>query len=138
MPGTVIRDSIAPDLLDGATLNSATTSQGTTWTSLWPGEVQFYLDISTVTGTSPTLTIDIEGSENSDFSTENVVTLGTITAGDEADNTVLAFTTHVDAKFVRANVTVGGTTPVYTATLTPVPPQDRRVRGSHPTAQALA
>lgn len=139
MPGTVVRDALAVDLLADVDLaDEAAAQDGTAWEALWPGDVQFVLEIATVTGSTPTLVIEIQGCETEDFSTDAVVTLTTISAGDEADGTVLAATTYVDAKYVRAVADVSGTTVVYTATLTPVLPHDRRVRGSHPTSEALA
>jgi hypothetical protein len=139
MPGTVVRDADAPDLLSALDLADEGAAQnGTAWECLWPGLIQFVLDIASVTGTTPTMTILVQGSENSDFSTENVVQLGDFSVGDEADNTTFAFTTYVDSKYVRAVADVSGTTVVYTATLTPVLPHDRRVRGTHPTSDTLA
>jgi hypothetical protein len=139
MPGTVVRDALATDLLADVDLADEGVAQnGTAEEVLWPRDVQFVLEIATVTGTTPTLVVTVQGCETSDFSTDPVVTLGTITAGDEADGTVLGFSTYVDSKYVRAVADVGGTTVVYDATLTVVPKHDRRVRGSHPTAAALA
>lgn len=139
MPGTVIRDANAVNLLADVDLEDEGAAQnGTAWEALWPGWTQFVLDITSVTGSTPTLVIEIQGCETSDFSTDPVVTLGTISAGDEADGTQLAFSTYVDAKYVRAVADVSGTTVVYTATLTAVPVHDRRVRGASPTAEALA
>lgn len=139
MPGTVVRDALETDLLADVDLEDEGAAQnGTALEILWPCNVQFLLEIASVTGTSPTLDITVQGSENSDFSTEDVVTLGTITAGDEADDTNLGFTTYVDSKYVRAVADVGGTTVVYTATLKAVQPHYLRVRGASPTAAALA
>ena len=138
MPGTVVRDALAVDLLADVDLTDEGAAQnGTAWEALWPKNIQFTLEIASVTGTTPTLVIDIEGSENSDFTTEPVVTLGTITAGDEADGTDLGFEAYVNSRYVRAVADVGGTTVVYTATLIGVPAHDREVRGATPTAQAL-
>jgi hypothetical protein len=141
MPGTVVRDSLAVDLLDDVDLTDEGAAQnGTAWEALWPGLVQFTLEIASVTGSTPTLVIDIQGCETSNFSTADVVTLGTISAGDEADGTVLGLTTYVDSKYVRAVADVSGTTVVYTATLKPVLPHDRRKRAvsPSPTSKALA
>ena len=138
MPGSLVRDAIAVDLLAAVDLEDEGAAQnGTAMPILWPKEVQFLLDITSVTGTSPTLVIDIEGCESSDFSTTDVVTLGTITAGDEADGTQLAVQTYVNSKYVRAVADVGGTTVVYTATLKAVPYHDRETRSVNPTAQTL-
>lgn len=136
--GTYVRDALESDLLSGATLNAAGTTNGTAVEVAWPGHVQFILETGTVTGTTPTLVIEVKGCETSDFTTADVVTLGTISAGDN-DNAIFAFETNVDARYVRAEVTVGGTAPVYTgSTLKVVPPDYLRERGAHPTAEALA
>lgn len=139
MPGSVVRDALAPDLLADADLADEGAAQnGTAYEIGWAGDVQFVLEIATVTGTTPTMTIDIQGCETSDFSTDPVVTIGTIVVADEADGSVFATVAYVTSRYVRAVVDVGGTTVVYTATLTPVPKHDRQVRGSHPTSKALA
>lgn len=139
MPGTLIRDALAVDLLADVDLADEGAAQnGTAQDIQWPGEVQFLLDITSVTGTSPTLVVTIEGCETSDFSTDPVVTLGTITAGDEADGTQLGFEAYVNSRYVRAVADVGGTTVVYTATLSAVTAHDRAVRGASPTAAAVS
>ena len=138
MPGTVVRDSIAVDLLAAHTLTTAgaTAAAGTALEILWPGEVQFALLINAVTGTTPVMYIEIEACESSDFSTTDVTTIAELTAGDQADGDELAVNTFVDAKYVRAVVSITGTTAVYTgATLKAVLPHDRRVRGVSPTTQ---
>jgi hypothetical protein len=139
MPGSVVRDALAVDLLADVDLADEGAAQnGTAHEIGWAGLVQFVLEIASVTGTTPTMVIDIQGCETSDFSTDPVVTLGTISAGDEADGAVLAVVADVQSRYVRAVADVSGTTVVYTATLTPVPHHDRQVRGSHPTSKALA
>jgi hypothetical protein len=139
MPGSVVRDALATDLLADLDLADEGSAQnGTAHEIGWSGLTQFVLEIATVTGTTPTMVIDIQGCETSDFSTDPVVTLGTISVGDEADDTSFAVVADVDSRYVRAVADVSGTTVVYTATLTPVPPRDRRVRGAHPTSKALA
>lgn len=145
MPGTVVRDANAPNLLDGSTLNSAGTTNGTVWDAQWPGHIQFTLATGTVTGSStPTITVDIQGCETSDFSTGDVVTYATLV--NAASNTVVGASTFVDSRYVRARVTLSGTSPVFTgSTLRPVLEHDRRVRDDgtgnglqSPTAKALA
>jgi hypothetical protein len=139
MPGTVVRDALAVDLLADVDLaDEGAAQEGTALEVLWPGNVQFYLEIATVTGTTPTLVIDIQGCETSDFSTAAVVEYGQFEAGDEADGTVFAFETYVDSKYVRAVADVSGTTVVYDATLKVVLPHDRRTRSVHPTSDNLA
>lgn len=140
MPGTVVRDTLAPDLLSGKTLTTAGGAfNGTAWEALWPGEVQFTLYVPTATGTTPTITVTIEGCETSDFSTDNVVAYGTFSVVDPADASNFGLTTYVDSKYVRASGIVTGTSGVMTgSTLTPVLPHDRRVRGTAPTSRVLA
>ena len=137
MPGTFVRDALEVDLLADVDLADEGAAQSGTARELgWSGWTQFALEIASVTGTNPTLAIDIQGSEASDFS-DDVVTLATITAGDAADGAVLAASTFVASRYVRAVADVGGTTVVYTATLTAVPPHDRRVKSASPTAKAI-
>ena len=141
MPGTVVRDALETDLLADCTLDSAGSSNGTALEILWPCEVQFLCETGTIdSGSSDeTLEITIQGSENSDFSTENVVTLGTISLVDTDDNGSFGFTTYVDAKYVRAVAVAGGTTPDFSGTTVKVvQPHYDRVRGTSPTAAALA
>lgn len=144
MPGTVVRDANAPNLLAGSTLNAAGTTNGTAWDAQWPGDVQFVLTTGTVTGTdTPTIVVDIQGCETSDFSTADVVTLATLTAA--ASSATVEATTFVDSRYVRARVTVSGTSPVFTgSTIVPALPHDRRVRDTtgagigSPSSKAIA
>ena len=136
MPGTVVRDSLAPNLLAGSTLNAAGTTNGTVWEAEWPDRITFTLVTTTVTGTTPTLTVEIQTAENAAFSAGTVSTLGTLTASATAQT--VGFTATVDARYVRARVIAAGTTPVFTgSTLSPVLPHDRRTRGVVPTAKVL-
>lgn len=137
MPGTVVRDALETDLLDGLTLTGTGTVTGTAYEALWPAEVTFVCETGTVTGTTPTMVIEIQGCETSDFTTDDVVTLGTISLGDNDDATY-GFTTRVDAKYVRAVAVKGGTSPVYTGTTVKiVQPHYKRQRGAFPTTEAL-
>lgn len=138
MPGTVVRDALETDLLDGLTLTGTGTVTGTAFEALWPEEVTFLAETGTVTGTSPTMEIVIQGCESEDFSSSDVVELGRIQLGDD-DDAERGFTTRVDAKYVRAVATKGGTSPVYTGTtVTVVQPHYHRVRGAFPTATTVA
>lgn len=137
MPGTVVRDALATNLLSGLTLNGAGTVNGTAHEIGWAGRVQFVATTGTVTGTTPTLVIEIQGCETSDFSTADVLTLATISFGDE-DAVAHEAVTEVNSKFVRAVATKGGTTPNYDGTtLYPVPYRDRVTRGVRPSSEAL-
>jgi len=131
MPGTVVRDANAPNLLTGATLNSAGTTTGTVWDAQWPGEVTFFMDTGTIdSGTGDeTMDVLIQGCETSDFTTADVVRLGQFKIEDNDDDKVFGFTTYVDTRYVRTSVTAGGTSPDFSGTtLYPVLPHDRRVR----------
>lgn len=140
MPGTVVRDSLAPNLLSGVTTTTAGgAANGPVWDASWPGEVQFNLTVASATGTVPTGTFTIQGCETSDFTTADVVSYGSIVAVDPADASTFGLSTHIDSRYVRIASVVTGTTGIFvTAVLTPVLPNDRRVRGSHPTSHVLA
>lgn len=138
MPGTVVRDALAPNLLAANTLTTAGgTTTGTAWEALWPGLVQFTVAVASVTGTTPTCRINIQGSESPTFAAGTVVSYGSIQLAAEAANSSFGLTTHVDSRYVRLQTIVAGTTAVYTATATPVLPHDRRVRSKAPTAAVI-
>lgn len=138
MPGTVVRDALAPDLLSGVTTTTAAGANqaGTAWEAGWPEEVQFSLVITAKSGTTPLTVIDIQGSESATFA-DDVVTLGTITVLDPTVPATHGFSTHVNSRYVRAVSTVTGTTGTVTATLVPVLAHDRRTRSVNPTAKVL-
>lgn len=141
MPGSVVRDALEPDLLDGVTLTTAAgaSQAGTAYEIGWTGPVQFVLTSAGKSGTTPSITVDIQGCETSDFSTDDVVTLGTITGADLTNGTVLGVHAHVNSRYVRAVSTVAGTSGVYTgSTVYAVPAADRVTRGVSPTAKKLA
>lgn len=125
--GTNNRDDDATNLLTGATLNAAGTTAATAVQVDRPGDVAFVLTTSTVTGTSPTLTVIITASDTSDFS-DDVVTVATLTStGANEDNKTYGVNAKVYKKYVKAGVTVGGTSPVYTSsTLYITPPHYKR------------
>jgi hypothetical protein len=114
MPGTLVTDANAANLLAGATLNAAGTTTSTVVQLDRPDEVIFRLVQGVVTGTSPTIRITVQGSDDSSFAT--FVTYGTFgasgtqaTAGVSKQLTASAY-----LKYVRLSVVVGGTSPVYT------------------------
>lgn len=139
MPGTVVRDANETDLLNGLALNSTGTKTGTALEVLWPGRVQFVVETGTITGTTPTMDVTLQGCETSDFTTDPVVELGTVNLVGTDDDSKFAVETHVDARYVRAVAVIGGTSPVFTGTTVKVVPNHyHRARGAHPTAAALA
>lgn len=129
MPGTLVRDSLAPLLSAGVTLNAAGTTSGTVLEVNKPGDVRIFAAYSTVTGTTPTADIEIKGADDLAFSV-NVVSHGrfaTSTGGSQS-NTTRVIDIRSDKRFMRATVILGGTTPVYTGlTLTAREGDDRRV-----------
>lgn len=133
MPGTLVQDSLAPNLLSGATLNSAGSTNGTAAFVNYPGEISFVLKTSTVTGTSATLDVVIQASNDSTFAS-GVVTLGQFElSGSNASQTSVTkrIYSRCDHKYLRAAVTLGGTSPVYTSsTLYVRQPYDRYTRTS--------
>lgn len=132
MPGTLVQDALAPQLLAGATLNAAGTTNGTAVQVDRPADISFVLDTSTVTSTGNTATLKVvlQGSDVVGFGS-GVVTYGTIeSTGTDAVQTAQANRTinaRLYKKFVRAVVTLGGTAPVYTGSVLHVrPPHERR------------
>lgn len=129
MPGTLVQDALAPNLLAGATLNAAGSTNGTIVQMDRPGDVTFVLTLGTVSGTTPTGDFVIQGSDSSTFAS-GVVTYGQIeTSGGSQSNIVRQISAYAAHQFVRAVVTLGGTTPSYVgATLVPRQLHDRRTR----------
>lgn len=129
MPGTLVRDALAPNLLVGSTLNSAGTTNGTVVQLDRPCSITLELQLGTVTGTTPTLDVTFQGSDSSTFAS-GVVTYGQIeTSGASQSNINRQITAYVNHRFVRVIVVIGGTTPVYTgSTLVPRQLHDRRTR----------
>lgn len=115
MPGTLVTDSLASDLLTGSTLNSAGTTNGTVADLGHPCEFGVRVETGTVTGTSPTLDITVQASSTSDFSSDVVDVVAFPQIGDE-DNVVKHLVAYTPKRYVRAAVTVGGTSPVFTGT----------------------
>lgn len=140
MPGTVVRDANEVDLLSGVTLNATGSDvAGTAVEVLWPEGVQILVETGTITGTSPTLELVVQASENSDFSTEPVVEVGRINLTGTDDDGEFAIVANGDFRYVRASVTIAGTTPVFTGTTAKVVPvaYHRRL-GAHPSASAVS
>lgn len=141
MPGTLIRDALAPNLLAGSTLTAAGTTNGTIVVLDRPHMVTTYLSLEVLpTGTTPTISVRIQGSSSATFASDVVdyITLAVLT-GTPAQQFAAgkrAGAAYVDRKYVRAIVTLGGTSPVYTgATLTLEQPHFRRLRTTgNPTA----
>jgi hypothetical protein len=126
MPGTLIQDALASNLASGATLNAAGTTNGTVVELPWSQEIQLKLVTGTVTGTTPTLNVEIQSSSTSDFSAD-VVSHGRFAQVGDEDNETRYLTIYHDKRYIRAVVVIAGTSPVYTGTtITPVLPHDLR------------
>lgn len=134
MPGTVVRDAIAANLLDGVALTGTGAVTGPVTEVVWPQDVAFAFETATVGGTNPTAQITIEGADNAAFDSGVVrVVAFPVTTGSAASQSDEQYqvTTYVDKRYVRAVLTKGGTSPDYTgATLKAVLPHDRRVRAT--------
>ncbi len=127
MPGSLVTDALAPNLLAGATLTAAGASNGTIVQLDRPSNVAFVLTMGAVTGTSPTISVSVQGSDSPTFAS-GVVTYGTVSAAAVA-NAVRLINAHVYHRYVRASTTLGGTTPNYAgSTLYATQPHLRRVR----------
>lgn len=117
--GTLVKDSLEPDLLSGATLNAAGSTDGTVATVNHPGLVAIVLETDgSISSTSNTATLDvvIKASDSSTFAS-GVVTLGQIemSGNDDAqENQERIINVYCDKRYLRASVTLGGTAPVYT------------------------
>jgi len=122
--GTIVQDANAPSLLDAAT--TTTSGNQTAQRAAFVGFAQFELDITAVSGTSPTLDVTVESAWNSAF-TQGKVQLGTF--GQQTVANTVAIDAYVDAPYVRAVATVSGTSPVFTATLKVREPHLNRVTG---------
>ncbi|HKZ20290.1 MAG TPA: hypothetical protein VJQ57_09285 [Acidimicrobiia bacterium] len=128
MPGTLVRDSNATNLLTGSTLNAAGTTTSTAVQIDKPGEIQFVLTTGTVTGTSPTGDFEVKGADDSGMST-NVVSYGRFSQRDTTDGVTKYLRARVDSKYVQVTVILGGTNPVFTgSTLYARMPNDRRTQ----------
>ena len=119
MPGTLMRDALALDLLAGATLNAAGTTNSTGGKIAKPGPCRVMIETGTVTGTTPTLQLTVVGADDAAF-TVGVTKLAAtpVTSGTGAAQTSLKWVLPVNIykNYVRAIVVLGGTSPVYTGT----------------------
>lgn len=77
----------------------------------------FILNVSAVSGTSPTMTVNLVGADDSAFST-NKVTIGAITTSITAvGNYRIPVASVARKRYYRLEYTIGGTSPSFTATL---------------------
>jgi hypothetical protein len=110
MPGTVVRDALAPNLIGGAVVELA-----------WTGEIQFELQGGASTSGYG---VTVQGADNVGFD-KNVVDI--VSFVDVGASETAKITTYLDKRYVRIAAATGT---VGTASLTPVLPHDRRTRAT--------
>lgn len=110
MPGTVVRDALAPDLITDGVVELA-----------WTGDVQFLLEGN---GSTSGYGVTVQGADNAAFDEGVVDICHFVGAGADA---VQSITTYVDKRYVQI---AGATGTAGVVTLTPVLPHDRRVRAT--------
>jgi hypothetical protein len=117
MPGSYVKDAASPNLAGGSTLNAAGSTNGTVVEVLWPADTRVQLITGTVSGTSPTLDVELKGADDLAF-TQNVVSFGRFAAltGGAQSNVSRFLEADVYKRYVRATVVLGGTTPSYAGT----------------------
>ena len=122
MPGSLVTDANAANVLLGATLNAAGTTNSTIVAVDRPGEAIVRLVVGpTVTSTanSATLKVVVSGSDSATFAS-GVYSYGTINStGTDALQANSAHQINVSFyhRYVRCSVVLGGTAPVYTGTV---------------------
>ena len=117
MPGSYVKDAASVNLTTGSTLNAAGSTNGSVVEVLWPGETRIHLATGTVSGTSPTLDVEVKGADDAAF-TVNVVSFGRFSGltGGAQSNVERWLEADVYKRYVRATVVLGGTTPSYIGT----------------------
>jgi hypothetical protein len=135
MTGTYVRDALGADLFaaSGAsyvsgsapTLGSAATSTAPIHDLHYPGWFAVSLVTGTVTGTTPTLDVNLEASDSATFADTTAlptVSLGRFERFGDEDNATKHMRFYTNKRYVRAQVITGGTTPVFTGTTAKVVP----------------
>ena len=123
MPGSLVRDDNAAQLLDGTALT--TTTVGSWVNAGHVHEVLCELVTGTVTGTTVVCTVDIELAD--DGSATGLTQLHSFTALTEADDAVTrTMPLYVNQGWIRASATISGTTPSVPVTVTLRLPHDHR------------
>ena len=118
MPGTIMRDALASNLMLGATLTIGTTN-GTAVKVAKPGPCRATLTLGAVAGTNPTLQVTLQVADDLAF-TVNVRKIDAfpVTTGTNAAQVGLVFVNPVEvwANYVRAIVVVGAADANYVGT----------------------
>lgn len=119
MPGSLVRDSLAPQIFAGATLNAAGSTNSTATRVDKPGKVKVEIVTGTVasTGNSATLLVRVEAADDSGFTVNKVnICEFPVKSGTDAaqSNKTYRQNSQIWKTWVRTVVTLGGTAPVYT------------------------
>lgn len=110
MPGSLVRDALAPTLLNSTNLTA--TATGTAVEVNRPTNVKAYLKVTgTVSGTSPTLNVELQSSDDATFAT-GVVSHGRF-AQVSSTNQDRFLQADIQNRYARAVATVAGTTPSF-------------------------
>lgn len=129
MPGTLVSDSLAAELLN-TTVASAGTVNGTAVEVPYPAEVAVELATGTVTGTTVTFDVEIQGADDSGFTT-NVVSYGRFATLTEAsDNVTRYLEARVYKRYMRARHITAGTTPSVPVVIKVREPHYQRVNAT--------
>lgn len=116
--GTLVRDALDPQLHDGTAITSATTTTGDGQYVGFPGHVQVEAVYGTITGSSVTVDINVQGSWQSDFSSD-VVDYGWFDTVDENDDgETKALDVYADVPYLRAVIVTAGTVTSVPVTIT--------------------
>lgn len=118
MPGSLFRDANASNLLTGATINAAGTTNSTAVQISKPGPCRLFITTNNaVAGTNPTLQVTVQSADDSGFTT-NVKKVGAmpVTSGTNTAqrNQTWVGTFEIWQQYVRLIVTLAGTSPDYT------------------------
>ena len=89
---------------------------GSLMSTVYGRVLRFILQVTAVSGTSPTMTVNLVGADDSGFST-NKVTIGGISTNITAVGNYCIPAANVGRKrYLRLEYTIGGTTPSFTCT----------------------
>lgn len=122
-PGTLVRDALAPTL---ASLTNATADVTGSWMDVeFPHDVAVFWEGGAIAGTGVSVDIQIEAAD--DAAGTNAVVLGKFATLDENDdNATKVLEVYGAKKYMRAVVTIAGTSPDVTGDVVVREKHDRR------------
>lgn len=126
MPGTQVRDTLAPVLQASSSQTATNTTTGVLVNR--PGDVEIKMTTGTVSGTSPTIDVEVQASDASAFGS-GVVSLGKFAQVSTATQTRY-LRAYCSKAYMRLIITVGGssTPTVNTVVVTVHEPNYQRTR----------